>query len=506
VSVLPHYGPPLPQHTRHPRSFFRSFGQRAVNGVPHDVTVIRPISHARNDPHVARDLVISDLCNRVRHLVDTCDHPSLFPSQELWRKRARGCVETVASLVLCANVKPELFGDLEGLLCKLGEIEKIRELSAGSEGSFVTRWACLFLVLVSRRTLNHFGIHICARHAIKGLSEIRLEDDGQQTNIEDADEKALANSRRIDDYFETARQICVGLKGAFRPGRTEEQVRAVLARDHEADISKLESAIPVSGEMELIDMCVSEINRINRGIGYALLPGVSFDEFKRTELIQPIQFFSISTGEAQLFVPQILFLNQRLRLLCSYAPKLRDISNGRGDGVYKETLESLRILWNIDDRSRSVVSRPHLMERQLWRLLDLRDAGGFGFLVELFLLVLAQLLSMASSRDTHSALYIETFKAITSSWRQHKYCIGTQRVILNLICDIAIPNRGVISNRRYPEYITNELLVLLGNIVEGQSSSHIDDAMKEFGLYGLIGFGAEVMKVLSRTRAPVPSS
>ncbi len=54
------------------------------------------------------------------------------------------------------------------------------------------------------------------------------------------------------------------------------------------------------------------------------------------------------------------------------------------------------------------------MERQLWRLQDLRDGGGFGFSVELFFNVLADLLSMASSWDTHSALYIGTFRSITS--------------------------------------------------------------------------------------------
>jgi len=156
------------------------------------------------------------------------------------------------------------------------------------------------------------------------------------------------------------------------------------------------------------------------------------------------------------------------------------------------------------------------MERQLWRLQDLRDGGGFGFLVELFFLALAQLLSTASSRDsdTHLALYIGTFRAITSNWRQHERSIGTQRVILNLICDVAIPGRGMFSNRRYPRYIADELLVLAGNMVEGQSGSHIDDAMEELDdatkkqdadlewstEIGL--FRAEVVRVISRSRAP----
>jgi hypothetical protein len=365
-------------------------------------------------------------------------------------------------------------------------------------------------VVVTRSydTRNWFEL---ADLAIDYLSRFQIEDDGDDQT--DTNAKALENSRRIDDYFETARQFCVGLEGAFSPfqeERTSEywQVRVgeVLARVHEADISQLESSIPVADETEFIDMCISELNR---SIGYALWPGVSFDKLKRTEFIQPkiqpVEFFNISAGDTQEFMPQIVFLNQRLRLLCSYAPKLREIIKGGGDGiVYRETLESLRLLWNYNDPSRSVIGRRHLMERQLWRLLDLRDSGGFGFLVELFFLVLPQLLPMAPSNDAHSVLYIGTLKAITSSWRAHKHSIGTQRVILNLICDIANPDRGVITDRAYPEYITNELLVLLGNMVVGQSGSHIHDTMLELGTLSLTSvhtFRHKAMAVIHRRRA-----
>ncbi|KAH9045193.1 hypothetical protein EDB85DRAFT_1905228 [Lactarius pseudohatsudake] len=119
------------------------------------------------------------------------------------------------------------------------------------------------------------------------------------------------------------------------------------------------------------------------------------------------------------------------------------------------------------------------MERQLWRLLDLRDGGGFGFSVEVFFLVLARLSSMSSSQVTNSALYIRTFRAITSGWKQHKDSIGTQRVILNLICDIAICDRGLFSRPTFPADITDELLELLENMTEGQSGSHFGDAMTE---------------------------
>ncbi|KAH9002321.1 hypothetical protein EDB86DRAFT_291580 [Lactarius hatsudake] len=453
------------------------------HGSPHPRQYSPEISLAPIDPHVARDLAIDDLCKRVRHLLGTCNNRSLFANKELWRKRARGCIETVASLVFCPNVKLELFGDLEDLerlLRELGETEKIRDLlAAGPDGSFVTRWICLSLVIVTRRISSHDMIKSYAELAIDNLSRLQIEDDGEHTN-DDTTDRTVKISRRIDDDFKTASRFCgYELRTAFNQGqvgRTEEQVRRVLARDHEADISRLERVDSVAGQMEHVDMVVSEINRIFKSGLSVHLPGVSFDEFKGTGLIQPIQFLDSLVAEGQESTPQFVFLSQRLRFLCSYAPTLRDIIDGRSDDVHQEVLGSLGTLWDDADRRRSVVDQQHLMERQLWRLLDLRDGGGFGFSVEVFFLVLARLLS---PRDTNTSLYIKTFRTITSGWRQHKYCIGTQRVILNLICDIAICDRGIFSNPTFPRDIANELLILFEKMAEGQSGSHIDDAMTE---------------------------
>jgi hypothetical protein len=152
------------------------------------------------------------------------------------------------------------------------------------------------------------------------------------------------------------------------------------------------------------------------------------------------------------------------------------------------------------------------MERQLWHLQDLHDSGGFGFLVKLFFLSLMQLISTTSSLETHYTLYIGTFRAIMSNWRQHKHSIRTQCVILNLICNMAIPDRGIFSNPNYPRYITDELLVMFGSMVQGQSGlQHINDAMEELNAtpqWPTIGrpLRAEAIKVLSRSCTHVPSS
>jgi hypothetical protein len=60
------------------------------------------------------------------------------------------------------------------------------------------------------------------------------------------------------------------------------------------------------------------------------------------------------------------------------------------------------------------------MKRQLWRLQDLRDGGGLGYMIELFFLSLRQLLSIPSSHESNSAFYTGTFKTITSHWEESK--------------------------------------------------------------------------------------
>jgi hypothetical protein len=56
---------------------------------------------------------------------------------------------------------------------------------------------------------------------------------------------------------------------------------------------------------------------------------------------------------------------------------------------------------------------------QPWHLQNLRDGGGPGFTVELFLFALNEVLSLSESphQDPHSTLYIATFRVITSDWR-----------------------------------------------------------------------------------------
>jgi hypothetical protein len=121
------------------------------------------------------------------------------------------------------------------------------------------------------------------------------------------------------------------------------------------------------------------------------------------------------------------------------------------------------------------------MTSQLWRLQDLRDGGGLGFTIELFFLSLRQLSPTPSSLELNRVFYTGTFKVITSGWENIEHPSGTQRILLNIICDIVIKSRGVFSDSSYPEYIVNMLLDLLGDMLDrhGYTQPHIINAAEE---------------------------
>ena len=115
------------------------------------------------------------------------------------------------------------------------------------------------------------------------------------------------------------------------------------------------------------------------------------------------------------------------------------------------------------------------MTSQLWRLQDLRDGGGLGFTIELFFLSLRQLSPTSSSSELNRVFYTGTFEVIASGWESIKDPSGTQRILLNVICDLVIKSRGVFSDFSYPQYIAEMLLNLVGNMFDrrGYTQPHI---------------------------------
>ncbi|KAH9988460.1 hypothetical protein BJV74DRAFT_951475 [Russula compacta] len=379
---------------------------------------------------------IRELSGRVAHLLETCKNRALFASEELWWKRTRACIETTVSLACCANAQIDWFGDIVKLLGDIGRDQTIRESSLmGKDPLFVIRWTCLSLIAI-RPILEHdTSLHLAARNALEWLEL----------------EKDLGHGQALT-VLETLREAgnCLwSLSVALEREEDSTEAKEIL-RSHEFTISQLEQFGIQADRFGKVD---EEIFYVQTHIDEKFY----FDE--------TIKLFRDSL-KLQFILPR-----QNLRSICSFAP----IS-----GDFLKTIPCRcrpRVLWQLQAfrQAASGYLEGHLLERQLWRLQDLCDGGGLGYVVELFFLALKQLLSTSSPSETHSTLYIGTFRAITANWSKYKHSLGTQKLLLHM----AASSCGIISESDFPAYITDELLVLLGNVFDGQIGLHIDEVVQK---------------------------
>ena len=424
-----------------------------------------PILSPARIPSTHGGEIIDELCLRIQRLFETCNHRDSFLNQDEWRRRSRACVETAASFVFCMDAEIRLFGNIGKLLSDLGSAERTREVSPTSlNWSFISRWTCLSIVFI-RKQLDSRQLQQNASGAILILGTLY----GAESFT--PDESAPENARKMDDQFvaawkcvERLRQEFDGLgEGDRRRGKVEE----IILR-HKPELEQIQAE---AVRMKPVDECISDFrNQIDQVTHNLIrqLPGVVFDE-----LTGPTPLGHVFDFLASPVHPQLLHLSPRLFGLCSLSQK-------RSSGGYIETTEVLKTVEKIPISMRLVVHQHRLMERQLWRLEDI-SVGAFGFTVELYFLSLRQILSTSifRPREIHVLFYTNAFKIITSDWEQFKGSRGTLQIILNLVCDIAVRDRGIFSNCEYPSYITKELLKLLDNMVKGQSNSYIDAAMEE---------------------------
>jgi hypothetical protein len=114
-------------------------------------------------------------------------------------------------------------------------------------------------------------------------------------------------------------------------------------------------------------------------------------------------------------------------------------------------------------------------ERQIWRFQDLYEGRAVGFTLELYLLSLREIFpSSASPPEEARGICVGALKDITSNLGPNSD-IWTQRVVLELICDIAA-ERGVFSDYTYPSYIEDELMGLLRKVITGMQDFDIERA------------------------------
>jgi uncharacterized protein DUF6535 len=474
-------------------SVFRPITHLAKKLIPHhsatSATTYPPVPYPHNahpesaTAHIKGNVVL-ELSERVNRSLVICKSRGLFETDELWRKRTRACVETTALLACCANAKFPWFGDIVELLGDIGTSEKTRESSlAGRDQLFVMRWTCLSLVAIRQNLENNDWVQYRAMKAVDSFARRGVI----------GNREALAGARKIDKNLQKASECLTRLYHALREEEDlTEEVKEILS-GHESEISELERLSVEADNIRVVDDMISSTKYVVVNESHRItsqIPGVLNDHQA------PVPFSRFAELSRDPLRRQFIYPVQTLESLCSPAPTLRKILGGEGNAdEYKELLQNLRkppisFTWEGNE-----------IQRQLWRLQDLRDGGWLGFTVELFFIALKQLYSKSSSTKSHSALYTGTFRAITSDWSKHKHSPGTQRLLL----DIAWSRRQAFSNNDYPTYIVDEFLSLLGNIFEGQTGSHIDDALREFESFRLLTAEMEfidrVLRVITKARA-----
>jgi hypothetical protein len=431
------------------------------------------VSLGPDSPHPPEGTAVYTISRCVRYLFETCNNHNYFENKDARHRRMRACVEAAVSLICRIRFRLDWFGEVGKLVSEIGHIEKINESpTSRSDPSFIKSWTCLSL-MATPQILNNNQLRELASLAVGGVARF-------QSRFGKPDDAAQKNARRIDSYLKKAWEHLDDLRQAFEPGgreRTREQVEEII-RTHETQISELRRIGIEAGDLEDVDWRVSLLQDAMDDAGQRLtrlIPGITFSELKRTEP-SISEVFSFPFVGATPFPPLFIFPGQQVQALATLSLKLREILDQTSSESNNAVLESLKIV----DKIPTPLHRPdNLMLRQLWRMQDLRDGSGLGFTLELFFLTFRQLLSTSAAQDSDHVFFRGTFEVITSRWMDGKHSLGTQNILLNLTCDLIVQGRGVFSDFPYPRYITDMLFQLIGDVLDGSTGSHIDDALRE---------------------------
>ena len=166
---------------------------------PASPTTSLPVQHTPNirPPMVPTSRsVMREHSRRMAHMFDTCKNRALFASDELWRRRARACVEATTSLVCYAGVEFRLFGGVLRTLGDIGDFEKTRESwVAGKDQLFVLRWTFLSTIAIRRMLSGNELIKEDARSAIGSYAAFRTgsgpEDEVAEKNAQEVEETLI---------------------------------------------------------------------------------------------------------------------------------------------------------------------------------------------------------------------------------------------------------------------------------------------------------------------------
>ena len=319
----------------------------------------------------------------------------------------------------------------------------------------------------------------------------------------------------MDDDLKKGWDAVLDLRLALAPfsqnqNQAKLEIRGTL-NNYEASIQELEriasEAVVVNDIDWRIDLLQKRMDELTHKLTRRL-PGVFFHEFPPTPPNVSSEAFDLPTVQNTSAPPQLIFPGQQLQSVYILSQKLRDITRSEDTEWDEESLRSLKYLREVPIPLNGL---NFLMERQIWRLLDLRDGGGLGFTIELFFLVLRQLSSASPSLDESSSseskkmFYVGTFGVITSNWERSKDSAGTQRILLDILGDLIIQGRGIFSDFRYPQYVMEILLDLVGRMVKGLGRGHphidglLDELIDESERRMDLGLRDEALRIIYRS-------
>jgi hypothetical protein len=395
---------------------------------------------------------IREFCWRIGRFFDTCKKRAVFARDGVWRKRYRACVEVMASLVSFADVELGWFRHTLQALGDIGSFEETRKLSlSGKDEAFVVHWTCLSIIAI-RPTLN---TSLFMGQTFKFISFLY---DLSQAGDPRAFDGTLEHRWSSECNWDLSSKISFA-----------------------AEMEKF-SHVMNSNVVKFDELCQRLIHE---------LPGVGFDfpDSGPLFLRQTLELFRDPAKLRFMSCRQPLKFFEHLKCVDAY----RDDST---NPEYERNQVNEKVFWP-----------KHLLQRMLWSIDDL-CGGGLGFSVEVFLLSLRQLLSTYPSQESHSALYIGTFKAITSDRKRYTFSVGT----LSLLLDVVASDQGFVRTFDYPDYITDEVWELLGDILEVQGNYYIkpytiDNAVQQLtDLRREVGgkYGVKAEALISRLRASRP--
>ena len=434
----------------------RRFRTRTASRSPTDAIIHQPTLRSTNIHHSMVSTfshersTVFELSRHVGHLFETCKNRTVFASDELWRRRARACVEATVSLVCYANAELNWFGDILGTLGDIGSFEGVSDLlSSRRDQAFVMRWTCLSIMAIRSMLRSNPLFQEYVKLSMVSLGELRHRDG---TN-----EAAEKNACEIDET----------LKDQWEHHRGN-------AYDKALHIARIISE--TDGIQTFFKLVDPKINVDKATLDLGILPQSMWGQTPESPFVR------FDFPDSEPFRRQTFGFPDPFKV---------------GFRCCREFLnEFFDCFCRIDDQPKPFLLQKSL-QRTMWSLQDLRDGGGLGFAVILFLAALKRLLS--SSQESYSVLYVYTFRTITSDWRRHKHSLGTQKLLLDTVSS----DQGFLRTFNYPDYITDELWELLGDMLEGETGPHIDNGVQQLTDHQRDGgrYGAKALAVISRLRA-----